>query len=104
MRLNPEFNDEPEEEPEDHKVLYISSFNDLPEEQRDELNAMCEQTKSMIEAERRDNPDRDPMITYFALLSLQVRDLSHNLKAFEGNVKMLAEGLDKAFEMINGES
>ena len=107
MRLNPDYFDDSEEESQEKpknyefKKVYIDDFSDLPEEQMRELEAMRDKVATMVENEIKNKPERDPLLTYIALLALQTYNLTRDQQKMFNNASLLAEGLDKAYSEIN---
>jgi len=107
MRINPRYfdgsDDEPQKKPKEYefKKIYIDDFSDLPEEQMQELEAMRDKVATMVENEIKNKPERDPLLTYIALLALQTYNLTRDQQKMFNNASILAEGLDRAYTEIN---
>ena len=96
MRLNPEFSEDPESDPDielDNAIREITDFSSLPAETQSEIYQYGEQVSHMIATA----PEqvKDPMAYYLGFQAMQINALQKALLKARKVVILLAGKIDK---------
>ena len=91
MRINPEFQDLPDDEFEvDDNLKYISSYNDLPEELSGMLNEQTEKIMEMI----KDSDHKDPLFQHLGFQNIQIQTLQRSIIALQKGMMALTLAME----------
>ena len=91
MRINPEFQDLPDDELEaDDNLKYISSYNDLPEELSGMLNEQTEKIMEMI----KDSDHKDPLFQHLGFQNIQIQTLQRSIIALQKGMMALTLAME----------
>ena len=91
MRINPEFQDLPDDELEvDDNLKYISSYNDLPEELSGMLNEQTEKIMEMI----KDSDHKDPLFQHLGFQNIQIQALQRSIIVLQKGMMALTLAME----------